>query len=256
MEFEITAHRGVHTEFAENTLPAFRRAIELGADAVELDVRLTRDLVPIVYHYFYLTDTYPVPPLGGSAGLAGTVFDYTWDELQHAQAAGNDAAQSRKIPLFREVLEAIGGQIGLEIEIKGPEPECVDIIARVLHEYRHLWDSIELTSYEPVLLLAMRERCPGLPTDLLLPRSESWMKLDVVAHLAIHRSRLAHARAVHLHPTQLSPGVVSTVRAAGIEIHAWDVNDEQALQAAAEFDIPKICTDRLQQALEFRQRRG
>ena len=47
-EFEIVAHRGVHDEFPENTLPAFERAIELGADAVELDVRLTADGVPVV----------------------------------------------------------------------------------------------------------------------------------------------------------------------------------------------------------------
>jgi glycerophosphoryl diester phosphodiesterase len=243
--FEIVAHRGVHTELAENTLPAFQRAIELHADAVELDVRLTRDLMPIVYHYFYLQE---------SAGLDGAVFDYTWDELRRAQGNGSD--QGRRIPLLRDVLEAIGGQIGLEIEIKGPEPECVDTVAAVLGDYRHLWGSMELTSYEPALLLAMQERCPGVPADLLFPRSESWMKLDVVAHLAVHRSRLAHARAVHLHPTQLSPAVVSTVHSGGITIHAWDVNDEQALTTVADLGIPKICTDQLQQALQFRQRRA
>lgn len=80
------------------------------------------------------------------------------------------------------------------------------------------------------------------------------MQLDVVTHLAIHRGRLAHARAVHLHPTQLTAPVVAAVRAAGIEVHAWDVNDGQALALAAELGIPTICTDDLQQALEFRQR--
>ena len=82
------------------------------------------------------------------------------------------------------------------------------------------------------------------------------MKLDVVTHLAIHRSRLARARAVHLHPTQLSSAVVSTVQSSGIQIHAWDVNDEQALETVSELGIPKICTDHLQQALQFRQRIG
>jgi glycerophosphoryl diester phosphodiesterase len=243
--FEIVAHRGVPTELPENTTASFQRAIEMGADAVELDVRLTRDLVPVVYHYFYLHE---------QAGLSGPVFDYTWDELRRAQAESGDSAQSRRIPLFREVLEAIGGQIAVEIEIKGPEPECVDIVARALHEHRILWDRIELTSYEPALLLAVQERCPGLATDLLLPLSENWMKLDVVTHLAIHRARLACARAVHLHPTQLSPDVAAAIRSAGIEVHAWDVNDEAALRLASELAIPRICTDHLAQALEFRHR--
>jgi glycerophosphoryl diester phosphodiesterase len=52
--FEIVAHRGVATQYPENTIPAFLRAIELGADAVELDVRLTKDKIPVVYHYYYL----------------------------------------------------------------------------------------------------------------------------------------------------------------------------------------------------------
>lgn len=243
MDFGITAHRGVHTTLAENTLAAFESAIELGVDAVELDVRLTSDLVPVVYHYFYLHE---------SSGLTGTVFDHTWDELQRAQTTGGDAA--RRIPLLREVLEALGSRIGLEIEIKGPEPECVDVIATMLQGYPHLKDNSELTSYEPALLLAMRERCPGLPTDLLFPRSESWMKLDVVTHLAIHRSRLARARAVHLHPTQLTPEVVAAIRQAGIEVHAWDVNDQASLGLAAELRIPRICTDDPLPALAFRQR--
>ena len=48
--FEIVAHRGIPTEAPENTLASFQRAIELGADAVELDVRLTSDKVPVVFH--------------------------------------------------------------------------------------------------------------------------------------------------------------------------------------------------------------
>ena len=243
--FEIVAHRGVPAELPENTMASFERAIELGADAIELDVRLTHDLVPVVYHYFYLDE---------SAGLAGTVFNYTWHDLQQAQAQSEDASSSRRIPLLREVLQVLGGRIGLEIELKGPEPECVEAAAAVLHDYCDVWKDIELTSYEPALLLAMQERCPGLLADLLLPRSESWMKLDVVTHLAIQRGRLAHARAVHLHPTQLSPQVVAAIRSAGIDVHAWDVNDGPALRLSADLGIARICTDRLAQALAFRRR--
>lgn len=243
--FEIVAHRGVPTEVPENTIASFRRAIELGADAVELDVRLTADLVPVVYHYFYLHE---------SAGLPGTVFSYTWHDLQQAQAQSEDTSPSHRIPLLREVLQVLGGRIGLEIEVKGPEPECVEAITAVLDDYYHVWKDIELTSYEPALLLAMQEHCPGLQADLLLPRSESWMKLDVVTHLAIQRGRLAHARAVHLHPTQLSLQVVAAIRSAGLDVHAWDVNDGPALRLSADLGISRICTDRLAQALAFRRR--
>ena len=110
-DFEIVAHRGVPTDIPENTLPSFQRAIDLGADVIELDVRLTRDRVPIVYHYFYLDEM--------TSGT-GPIFDYTFDQLQEIEILGNDGnpVNGCKIPTLHEVLETIGGQAGLEIEIK------------------------------------------------------------------------------------------------------------------------------------------
>lgn len=243
-DFEIVAHRGVPGEQPENTLPSFQRAVELGADAVELDVRLTCDKVPVVYHYFYLDE---------ATSTSGSIFDYTLEQLREVAVRGaNVAGQDYRIPTLREVMEEIGGEIGLEIELKGPEPESAQIVGDVLSDFRHLWDSIEVTSYEPALLLSIRQHCPGLTTDLLFPRSEPWMGLDVVAFAALHRARLAGAQAVHLHPTQLSAKTVSSIRSHGIDVHTWDVDDKESLNRAVEFTIPRICTDRLRQALAFR----
>ena len=241
-QFEIVAHRGVPSaETPENTIPSFQRAIELGADAVELDVRLTSDGVPVVFHYFYLDEI---------TLLSGPVFEYTFEQLQNSQPFKNS---SLKIPTLCDVLETIGGKIGLEIELKGPEPESSKIVAAALHKFKSLWSTIEVTSFEPMLLFDIKRLCPGLATDLLFPRSESWMRLDVVTYLAIQRAQLAQVRGVHLHPTQLSLEVVSAIRQQGIEVHAWDVNSISSLNTILELKIPKICTDKLQQAVDFRQ---
>jgi glycerophosphoryl diester phosphodiesterase len=172
--FEIVAHRGVPDAAPENTLPAFQRAIDLGADVVELDVRLTADRVPAVFHYFYLD---------GITSLTGPIFNYTFDQLRRAPMLSHSDQDCGdvKISTLPDVLEAIGGRIGLEIEVKGPEPESSEIVGAVLGRFKHLWDTFEVTSYEPALLLDIQRSCPGLATDLLFPRSESWMKLDVVA---------------------------------------------------------------------------
>ena len=244
--FEIVAHRGVTTQFPENTIPAFQKAIELGADAIELDVRLTRDKIPVVFHYYYLGET---------TSLQGPIFNYHYEDLLQAEYtwALNDF-DSLKIPTLVEVLETVGGNIGLEIEIKGPEPESAIIIGDVLQKFKNLWGTIEITSYETTLLLKIREQCPGITTDLLYPRTEPWMNLDVVAYQAANLGRLAQVRAVHLHPSQLSNEVVKYVRRAGFEIHAWDVNDEQSLQKIMEYNIPRICTDYFEWAAVFRNR--
>jgi glycerophosphoryl diester phosphodiesterase len=245
--FEIVAHRGVPTEAPENTIASFQRAVELGADAVELDVRLTADRIPIVYHYFYLE---------GKTTASGAIFDYTFEQLKDVKVLcqKNPSAKPGSISTLCEILDIFAGKIGLEIEIKGPEPEAVEIIGNVLHKHKSIWDTMEVTSYEPSLLLGIQNICPGLGTDLLFPRSESWMKLDVVQYQAIHLSRLARSRGVHLHPTQLSETLVSTLHEQGIEIHTWDANDEQTLATVANLGIPRICTDNFKQALTFRNR--
>ena len=243
LPFQIVAHRGVPGAAPANTLPAFARAVELGADAVELDVRLTRDGVPVVSHYIYLDDT--------TSG-AGPLFAYSAAELEEIEVRGPADGAGAPIPTLAAVLEAFAGRIGLEIELKGPEPEAAACVGALLAGYRPIWDTLEITSYEPALLQAIRQTCPGVAVDLLFPRSEPWMRPDAVAYLALHRARLAGARAVHLQPSQLTPDVVRTIRAGGVEIHAWDANDLPALETILELGIPRICTDRFLPALHFR----
>jgi glycerophosphoryl diester phosphodiesterase len=243
--FIIVAHRGVPDQYPENTLMSFKRAIEMGADAIEMDVRLTRDKIPVVYHYYYLNMI---------TTLKGPIFEFTFDQLQSASYTG-PAVQGTvdfTISRFEEVLERIGGQIGLEIEIKGPELESVEIIGSVMNRMKHLWESIEMTSYEPMLLEKIKKKCPGITTDLLIHRSEPWMGLDVVSYRAIHRGKFAGARAVHLHPTQLTKDVVEQIRSQGLDVHSWDINDLETLKKITKLEIPKFTTDNLQMALDYR----
>jgi glycerophosphoryl diester phosphodiesterase len=243
--FDIVAHRGVPDGVPENTIAAFQRALELGADAFEMDVRLSKDGVPVVFHNFYLDET---------TDASGPVFERTFAELREVKLRGAEGEEGERcrIPALGEVLETFAGRLGLEIEVKGPEPESVEVVAATLEPFRHSWDTMEVTSYEPALLLDIGQRCPGLATDLLQRRSEEWMKLDVLAYVAVQGARLASARAVHLHPTQLSPEVVSAVRAAGIEVHSWEINDIERLEKIHQLGIPKFDTDDLKLALEFR----
>jgi glycerophosphoryl diester phosphodiesterase len=188
--------------------------------------------------------------------LSAPIYEHSYQELAQAQFLGEyeHNASPFKVASLRELLESIGGRVGLELEIKGPEPEAPQVIGNVLHDYRSLWYSLEVTSYEPQLLRLIQQACPGIVVDLLYPRSEAWKGLDVVAYEAIQIGRLAGARAVHLHPNQLSSEVVRKVRQSGLEVHAWDVNDEQSLRKVLEHQIPKMCTDRLKQAHAYRSR--
>jgi glycerophosphoryl diester phosphodiesterase len=248
--FEIVAHRGAPNAgqdsvcAPENTLPAFWRALELGADTVELDVRLTSDQVPVVYHYFYLDDR---------TTLTGPIFQHTWAEISEARVllAGRPDLTDFRISSLDEVLDSLAGRIGLEIEIKGPEPACSEIVAEVLKNHPAALENLEITSYETTLLERFRCLMPGIPVDLNTPLTEPWMKDDVWAYVALQRGKLAGVRAVHLHASQLSAYTVDIFRKGGCEAHAWAINDLPALKAAAELNITRICTDNLPLALQY-----
>jgi glycerophosphoryl diester phosphodiesterase len=244
--FEIVAHRGIPTEAPENTISSYELALELGADAVEMDIRLTADQVPVVYHYYYLHKT---------ASAEGVVFNYTLNEIQKMDVfyEQDRSIKPGRISTLEEILGIFAGRIGLEIEIKGPEPEAPLLIGNLLRQYKRAWDTFEVTSYEPALLLAVREVCPGITVDLLYPRTETWKGPEVILHEAVHLSRLASARAVHLHPTQLSENMVTTLKVKGIETHAWDVNEESALAFVTDIGVPKICTDEFRMASAYRE---
>jgi hypothetical protein len=68
------------------------------------------------------------------------------------------------------------------------------------------------------------------------------MRPDVLAYEAAQRGRLAGARAVHLHPTQLSPAVVAEIRGRGLDVHVWDVDDAATLERVVALGLTRVCS--------------
>lgn len=91
------AHRGAFVEAPENTLKSFKLAMEMGADMIELDVRLTKDRKVVVIH----DDT-----IDRTSNGSGAVRDYTLDELKQF-----DFGEGEKIPTLEEVFELIKGNV-------------------------------------------------------------------------------------------------------------------------------------------------
>lgn len=126
----LYAHRGLHDNRAdapENSLRAFERAVEAGF-GMELDVQVTKDGVPVVFHDFTLKRI---------CGEEGRVSDYTFAELQRFTLCGSD----QRIPLFEDVLKLVDGSVPLIVELK---VEKMDLSVcreadRLLSEYKGLY---------------------------------------------------------------------------------------------------------------------
>lgn len=122
----LIAHRGLHDNNGpapENSMAAFRKAVASGY-GIELDVQLTRDRIPVVFHDFTLERM---------TGQPGKVCDYTYEEL----SAFTLARSEEKIPLFEEFLQMVAGRVPLIIEykIEAMDVGVCPIADRMLREY-------------------------------------------------------------------------------------------------------------------------
>ncbi|OQY32066.1 MAG: hypothetical protein B6241_12315 [Spirochaetaceae bacterium 4572_59] len=108
---ELFAHRGASAYAPENTLPAFRKALELGARGIELDVQLTSDGVPVVFHDFFLDK---------KTNSSGLVRKLSWKEISALDAGSwfSNEYKGTRIPTLEEVLEIVPRDVCLNIEIK------------------------------------------------------------------------------------------------------------------------------------------
>lgn len=139
------AHRGLHnneSEAPENSVLAFKKAVKAGF-GIELDVQLSKDMVPVVFHDFTLERI---------CGKPGRISDYTYEELQ----AFTLCKSTEKIPKFEEILKLVKGRVPLIIELK---VEWLDItvcplVDKLLREYKGLYC---IESFNPMVLLWYRK---------------------------------------------------------------------------------------------------
>ena len=168
----VLAHRGANREQPENTLPAFRRAVELGADGVELDVHRTRDDGLVVRH--------------DADGPAGLLPDLTLAEV---------AAALPDVPTLAAVLDVCAGLL-VNVEIKNlphepgydPGHRAADLVAALLAE-RGGADRVLVSSFDLDTVDRVHAVSPTVPTGWLTLRADL---LDALAVAHDHGHRALH----------------------------------------------------------------
>jgi glycerophosphoryl diester phosphodiesterase len=158
----IVGHRGVPTLHQENTLAGFTRAVALGLDAIELDVRLTRDGRAVVFH-----DANAVR----MTGVRRAIADMSWDEVSRLRVQAVLATRGgairypreERIPLLAEVLAEVGDDAAINIELK-PRWFGDDVAAVVAADVAAagLTARVLVTSYDPRKLRDARRADPAL----------------------------------------------------------------------------------------------
>ena len=221
----LVAHRGISRERPENTLPAFLRALELGADGIELDVHGTKDGVVVVHH-----DDIPraTPP---ERALAGKRIDaLTWDQLQGFSVDG-----AALIPSLAEVLAALRGRLDVFVELKGHGIE--GLVLDVIHQ-SPAPARCAVHSFDHEAIRRIRSVAPAVRGGILFDK----LPADVVAAM-----RFADARDVWPREDLIDAALVEAVHGAGGRVLAWTVNDTARAQSLAGLKVDALCTDALPQ---------
>lgn len=218
----LFAHRGARVERPENTLIAFQHALDLGANALEMDVHHTRDGVIVVHHD---------PTLERSAGLPVAIRDVEWSALSQVDvgytfkdAAGDRPFAGARIPRLDEVLAELPG-VPLNIDIKPDSSRLCAAVVKLLRVKRAT-ESVRLASFYGKNL--QRVRRAGYEGETSFgPRGVAML----LAHGGFGLRWLgeqANAAQVPTHYGRVRLDTARFVRAVhgvGAALHYWTIND-------------------------------
>jgi glycerophosphoryl diester phosphodiesterase len=236
----VLAHRGGGTLAPENTMAGLLQGMARGFRAIEYDVMLARDGVPVVMHD---------PYLGRTVAGAGNVFDYDSIELAAMDAGSWFARQfeGEPVPLFVEFAQFCKANgVWMNIEIKpapGFERATGVVVAKIAAAMfadeigAGQWDRVPLlSSFSHDAIEAAREVAPLLPRVCLM----SELATDWEA-----RARSVEAVALHVNHKRLAREQVAQVKAAGLALFCYTVNEPQRARELLEWGVDAFCTDRI-----------
>jgi glycerophosphoryl diester phosphodiesterase len=210
-------HRGARAYEPENTLRSFKKAIELGVDAVELDVRRTKDNEIVVIHDADVKKT-----TNGS----GLVSELTLKEIK-----GLSTEKNEKIPTLEEALEALDKKVKVFVELKesGLEEHVLALVKK-----GGVKKSVVLVSFLEDALKKVREIDPEIETGLIYAKHKNPLKtaLDLKAQWLLAFYKFTHT------------ANVQEAHENGLKIVVWTVNTPEEVAEMAKKGVDGVASDK------------
>lgn len=237
---KIFAHRGYSGKYPENTMIAFKKALECGVGGIELDVQLTKDGEVVIIHDETIDRT--------TTGK-GFVVDYTYEELEKFDASFKFKDLGfNKIPTLREYFQLVKDyDIVTNVELKTGINEYLGIEEKVwelIKEY-NLEEKVIISSFNHFSVMRMKKIAPQLKYGFL---SEDWI-IDAGKYTHSHGVQCYHPRF-----NNLVPDVIKELKKYNLEINTWTVNLEEDMRYLYSNNIDVIITNYPELAQEIKNR--
>lgn len=220
--FLVIAHRGASSYAPENTMSAFKLAHKMKADMIELDVQLSKDGVPVVFHD---------PKLNKHSNGKGLLSSFSFDELRQLDAGKwfSIEFQGEKIPSLAEVLEWAADKIMVNIEIKkesvsdsakgGVEEKVVQLIRESKIE-----DRVIISSFDYRAIKRIKQIAPKILTGLLYHKKSSGKRGPVELMVEVS------ADLFHCSKSELNKKWRTELEIAGKKFLIYTVNRKKEMQ--------------------------
>ena len=238
----VIAHRGATENALENSWSAFEQAVNIGCDRIELDVRLTKDNIPIVMHDHSLKRT---------CSKNGLVSKLRYDEIKLIKLKNGEP-----IPLFSEVLEHFAPKIELNVELKGNSNELASIVGEIAKNSQHK-DQVILSAFSEKPLLYLKQHYPGLKRAVLWGydtlRSHPLYFFNPIWFLRNCSTNVFHPEA-----ELLSSNLMSRLKGNDLIIYPWvpmkgedSSNTHQLWKKMLQFKVHGLCTNKPRELSKF-----
>lgn len=227
----VIAHRGWSGKYPENTMLAFRKAVEAGCDGIELDVHLSKDGEVMIIHDEALKRT---------SGMNGAVSEWTRSELEKISAGKtfNDDYGFTPIPSLEEYLEYVSKTgVITNIELKtapcyypGIERKTLDLVRKFGYE-----DRVIFSSFNWLSVFEMKKLAPELPGGFLLENLS-------IQNISMQIKSLGFE---YYHPCirYVSDELVRECKANKVGLNVWTVNDAEDIKKCIAWDIEGLITN-------------
>lgn len=234
----IMGHRGFNGKYVENTLESFQKALEYGADGIELDIHCSKDGEIVVFHDFELKRM---------TGEEGFIFEYTLDELKNMKVA-----KKYEIPTLKEVLDLIiafkstlNKKIFLNVEFKAGSQMYEGIEGQVMklcYEKLNV-DEVIFSSFDHQALVKIKAIDSLALTGVLTTASlvEPWVYVSSI-----------HGDYYHPHYLTLGPATLKSMLEKGMKINAYTVNRSMVAKQLIKAGIHMIITDEVEKMVMIR----
>nr|WP_286942867.1 glycerophosphodiester phosphodiesterase family protein [Allomuricauda sp.] len=218
----VIGHRGAMGHETENTLASVKKAMELNADMIEIDVFKIDSGEIVVFHDERLERL---------SNAGGRIEDYNIFDLRQVVLDGN-----HQIPMLQDVLKLINNQTTLNIELKGADTanRVNFILDYYVREKGWSWDNFLISSFNWDELKKMREANPDIAIAVLT-EEDPLQAIPVAKEL--------NAVAINPDYRQLTQEIVDKIQDAGFKVYTWTVNNPEDIEKMKEFGVDGIISD-------------